>query len=719
MRTFTRRLKLVFLFIAVFVPKLTLAQDSAAVGESDDSTTTYPSTYFEQFAPVSVNDMLNQIPGIERVLNENLGRLGFGDQNDRGLGATSPILIDGKRLAGKANEAQSQLERIAASEVDYIQIIRGTSSDLDVQNAGQLVNIVLKQAQSRSTVAFEAGLQHFDDGNVEPEGTLSLTGQRGRLNYLVSASARSGYRLDQTTELSLYPDLSFNEFIDLEREQDQTNYRINSNLTFDFTDRDRFALNALYGESDPPSSLLRRITDYNDVEPSVTFQRELVPATSSNWEVGGDYEHNFSDGDKYKFLFIGNDRSNDSTRERFAFANPGDTEQKNLFLDNSSRYREKIIRTSYTWNLASGQGLEFGVEAARTSQDSELRLGLSLPGEPSPLHGGLTPVPLPNSVATVEENRYEGFAVHNWRLNSRMSLESSLVAEFSEIEQTGDINNTRDFDFLKPKFDFRFDINSAFQMRLSAEKTVSQLSFADFSASTVNQDEDQDTIAGNPELEQEEWWRYVLNLDYRLPNNGGVLTSRLFYYDIQGAIGRIDISPSATQLETTNGNVGNGRVTGLNLDASIRLGFLGLPQALLTAGLLVQDMSIEDPLIGGERQVIPFDRGSFRIGFRHDIPSRTLNYGLNYTDRFDGNRPMYDIDNVIYFGSNSNLTLFLEKSGFAGLTFRLEAINVLDHATKRERRRFDGYLRDGVLKEIERFSTVSGVQFALKIRGTF
>ena len=545
-----------FIFVSTISPGAVIAQQDSS--QEEDSTVTYPASYFEQFSPVSVNDMLNQIPGIDRILDADLGSLTLGNQMDRGLGASSPILIDGKRLAGKANEAASQLDRIAAIEVDYIEIIRGTSSDLDVQNAGQLVNIVLKQAQSRSSFSFEAGVRHFDNGKVDPEGSLSLTGQSGKLSYQLSASARSGYQLDSSSELSLHPDLRFNEIVEFEQERNQTNYSINSNLSYDFSSRDRFALNALYAESNPPSSLLRRITDFNSVTSSIRYEREIVPSTSDNWEIGGDYEHKYNNGSKYKFLFIVNERDSDTTRERFTFENMGDVENKNLFLNNSSRYQEKIIRTSYAWNLAQEQGIEVGIEAAQTTQDSALKLGLPLPGATSLDFGGLRAMPVANAVSTVEELRYEGFIVHNWRLNPRMSLESSLVAEFSEIEQTGDIDNKRDFDFIKPKFDFRFDINSAFQMRLSAEKTVSQLSFADFSAATNNQDEDQDTIAGNPEIEQEQWWRYTINLDYRLPNDGGVLTSRVFYWDVEGPIGRIDISPSATELASTNGNVGNG-----------------------------------------------------------------------------------------------------------------------------------------------------------------
>ena len=687
---------------------------------SSDSTITYPASYFIQFAPVSVSDMLDRIPGIGLVLDGATADLDrrFGG-GDRGLGGSSQILIDGKRLAGKTNEARIQLSRLAAEEVDYIEIVRGTSSELDVQNSGQLINIVLLRAISRNSYSAELGLRHFQDGTIEPEGTFSVTGQRGRFNYLMSADIAPGYRVEESQELSLHPDLRLNEVINLERQIEQTNYSLNSSLSWNFAESDRLALNLLYSQNDPPSKLFREITDFNGVSPATSYEHERTPANSENWEIGGDYERNFDSGAKYKLLFIANDKSAGAARERFDFLSLGDTENKNLFLDNNGSYKEKIVRTSYTWNTAANQGLELGIEGAQTTQDSALRLGLPLGGVTSEEFGGLTPVNLPNAISTVEEIRYEGFAVHNWRINSRMSLESSLVAEYSEIEQKGDVNNKRDFDFLKPKVDFIYDISNAFQFRFSLEKFVSQLSFGDFSRNTNQQDEDKDTIAGNPELEQRQSWRYTANFDYRLPNDGGVLNSRLFYYDFDGDIGRIDVSKSLTELESANGNVGDGKVLGLNLDASIRLGVLGLPQALLTGGVLFQKAEISDPLIAKKRRVVPYDRGNIRLGFRHDVSRWNLNYGFNYRDGIDGNRPFWDIDNVLFIGSPSNLMVFVEKAGWRGLTFRFEAINALDHVRKQERRRFNGYLRDEILSEIERFYVTDGIRYTFKVRATF
>lgn len=707
-------------YLILTIALLTVGAAPAIAQETteDESTVTYPASFFAQYGPVSVNDMLNVIPGIGLALEGNQVQT-FNGAN-RGLGASEQILINGKRMAGKANEASSQLARISADQVQYIEIIRGTSGDLDVRNTGQLVNIVLFESQSSSGMQTELGATYFRDGNVEPVGTFSFSGQTGQFDYLLSAQIATGYETLESYEISvLPPELGLNDVREIERIQDQTSTTLNSNIAYQFSPAGRIAFNGLYRENDPPVDLVRTITNFQNTPPTILVEREAIPATSNNWEFGGDYEYNFANGGKYKIIFIVNENNNAVTRERFVSSGLGGPEAQNLFLDTSNRERERIVRTSYTFDPADNQNLELGIERAQTILDSSLKIGLPIPGIASPDHGGLTPIDLPNAVSTVEEIRYEGFAIHNWQLNSRLSLESSLFYEDSVISQSSDVNVSRSFDFLKPKLDLRFNMSSSFQFRLSAELDVSQLRFSDFSAAVNDRDEIQDTLAGNPELEQEQVWRYNVNLDYRLPNDGGVLNSRLFYYDVGNSIDRIDFSTSPSNLASTNGNVGDGKVLGLNLNASIRLGFLNLPQAVVTAGLLVQDSSIYSPLVARKRKVVPFDRGNVRFGFRHDLPSQNFNYGLNYRDGIDGNRPFYDISNVLFLGSNSNLSLFAEKNSVGKFTYRVEVDNLLDNENCRERRRFNGYLRDGDLREIERFCTTNGVRFTLKVRATF
>lgn len=692
-----------------------LAANASAQSTEDNSTITYTSDYFAEYAPITVNDMLNRIPGIDLVL----GTGSSSSNSDRGLGSSAQILIDGKRLAGKANEASSQLNRIAANEVNYIEIIRGSSSDLDVQNSGQLVNIVLLESLSRSNISTEVNATRFADGTVEPGGSLAWGGQTGRLNYLFSGTVSSAYEHIESYEHSINGDFSPNDTIAFDRYRDQTNYTLNTNISYALTENDRIAFNALYNESNPPAKLDRVVTDLNGAFPVVTYEREGIPSTSDNWEFGGDYEHSFANGSRFKALFIVNEKNTDTLRERFVSTTLGGAETKNLFLSTQSRYSERIARSSYTMSLTESQGLELGVEAAQTIQDSALKKGELRATGQNPAWGGLTPVIFPNANSTVEENRYEPFAIHNWQLSPRMSLETSVVAEFSEIIQTADTNNKRDFQYLKPKLDFRFNISNSLQLRTSLERDVSQLSFSDFSRATNDRDDDQDTIAGNSQLEPEESLRGEVTLDYRLPNDGGTLNAKYFHYEYDNKIGKIDIS-TPTTLQSTNGNIGSAATYGIILNGSIKLGFIGLPQGLLTAAATIQESEFhDDPLIQTEHGFPPYDRGTYRVSYRHDLPQYRMNYGFTYAGRWQGGRILYDIDNRYNLAVPHNFTFYVEKVGFAGLTYRLEANNLSDYESCPKRVRYDGNILNGIAKEYEFTCSTTGTSFAFKVRGNF
>ncbi|MDP2379776.1 MAG: TonB-dependent receptor plug domain-containing protein, partial [Pseudohongiella sp.] len=102
----------------------------------DSSTVVYPAAYFSQWSPVTAQDMMNRIPGVSSAGGGGGGFGGGGGPGGggggRGLGGGggNQILIDGKRVAGKSNEANAQLARISADKVLRIELIRGTSTDL-------------------------------------------------------------------------------------------------------------------------------------------------------------------------------------------------------------------------------------------------------------------------------------------------------------------------------------------------------------------------------------------------------------------------------------------------------------------------------------------------------------------------------------------------------------------------------------------------------------
>ena len=123
---------------------------------------------------------------------------------------------------------------------------------------------------------------------------------------------------------------------------------------------------------------------------------------------------------------------------------------------------------------------------------------------------------------------------------------------------------------------------------------------------------------------QEQSWRYEANLEYRLPNDAGVINTNVFYHDLEDIIEKIDVSSETTAL-SANGNIGTGERYGFKIDGSFRLGFIGQPNMLLTTSINVQDTNVVDPFTHSERNLSSQGRGDSSIGLRHDIPQYNVN----------------------------------------------------------------------------------------------
>jgi outer membrane receptor for ferrienterochelin and colicins len=683
----------------------------------EDSSVRYPSSYFAEWAPTTAQDMINRIPGV----SSGGGGGGYGGgRGGRGLGAGGgdQILIDGKRMAGKGNQSRDQLGRISAGQVNYIELIRGTSAELDVRSSGQIINVVLFEALDTDTISYQANSDRYIDGEIVPGGSLAYSGQSGGFNYLFSGQAEPRYEHYTSKETSRLGDWSFNDEVREERVRDRTDYTFSTNLGYEISERSSARLNGLYGVQDNTTEVTRWTTDLRTNPTTLAVQREDVPEDQNNWEIGGDYEYNFASGQRFKVIFVTNENDQANVRERYNVLSGG-TESKNLYLATASTTRERIVRGSYSMNVFQGQDIEFGAERAQTILDSSLRYAVnSSTGTPSAAFGGLVPQKVSNANSTVEEIRIEPFLVHNWQLNPRMTLESSLVYETSQITQTGDVYNQRDFAFLKPKVDFRFDVTPTFQLNWNAERMVMQLSFNDFVAASDNQDNDSNTLPGNSNLKQEQVFITRLGFEYRLADDIGVIDGDVRWMKHVDVIDRIDVS-TPTSILSTNGNIGDGYMYGLNLNASLRMKMIGLPNLLVTSSFSVQDAEIKDPFLGIDRRFTNYNRGRTMIGFRHDIPSLRLNYGMDWNNRFDGNMVKYDVDDIEYSAGDPHINAFVEFVAFDGITFRFDARDAASKDQCRERHRYLGPITSGIIEEYEDQCGGSGRVVSLKITGTF
>lgn len=684
---------------------------SATAGHTD-STVVYEAEFFSQYNPLTATDMLERIPGI------NLSSIGTSDEDERGLGTGGNLLFNGQRLAGKDNSAQDQLDRLPANEVQRIEIIRDTSGELNVRGASEVINIVLVEAQSRSSTTVKLVNRLNHDDTFETGGSVGWSHQNGNFLALVNLEQIPNYENRELEEVRRAPDGErLGTLLETNiRDQDKTTFSTTMGYR---TGPHRMQLNLLASEGDYPRPIRRNFSDFTDTGSVESVEEELIENEESNWEIGGEYGYDLGGGSRLSMLLVANNETRNFVRERFEAAPATEPLSKDLFIDSRQERNELIVQGNYDVPLTSNQSIRVGLERADTRLDASLLIGSASGSEPpSDRYGGLSPMPtISNPGTRVEEIRYEGFLFHNWTLGERSSLESSLVYETSEISQTGVVNKVRDFQYWRPSLDYRYNLTENFQVRATVQRQVSQLPFSLFAATANEEDRDRDVLAGNPEIEPQTSWNYDLAVEYRLPDDAGVISSSIFYEDIDNYIGRINATTDPAEPLSANGNIGPARSWGWSSEASLRLKWFNLPNAVVTATLDLFDSEVTDPFLGTRQRIT--ERGSASLGFRHDVTSHGFSYGFDYYYPFHGD--YYDIDIVTITRNDPAryLNAFVQKIWFDDWTFRLESNDTLNDYLCRSRQRFNGTTIDGSLALTQDSCSSRFRRLILSIQTTF
>lgn len=669
----------------------------------------YSPEYFTPYNVVTARDQLERIPGLQDIFDGGDEQRGFGNSGDQ-------VLINGKRLAGKTNDIGSAMDRIQARQVIRIEVIRGTVAGLDVRSQGRVVNVVLDGTLVTGVGSWQVNLEDYSDNSNGGGGELSYNGDLGALNYLVSAQVDRRKNLEDRSDLFFTPDFRLFER-QLEGEEERSEeYTFTTNTSYAFGNGDILNLNGRYASGDETG-------EESSDRYAVTAQGEALANrlftfgvdASDEWELGGDYEHAFANGNVLTTLFVYTSGTGDEANA-FAFTPAGaPTELRELQAENSAS-SEKILRSTYQWGTTETRSIQSGAEFALNSVSQSVQLQESN-------NGVLENVVLFNQDSTVEEKRLEAFTTYTWQPRSALLLEGSLDLEFSELAQTGsDVSRSRDFFFARPRLVARYDTSPLTQWRARIERRVDQLDFGDFVSSFSNDDNRIGVIrAGNPELEPEQAWEYELAWEHRLPEDLGVVTLTGLYSDVRDLISSVPLvvidANGSEEIRTATGNIDSGRAVEVTLDGSLRLAALGLRTAVIEGSVTWQQTEVDDPFTGESRAFRQRSDYAWSLGFRHDTRWHNLSYGL--TAYQDGPWVNYDIDFDEEAEQEPELELFVEMQPIENLTVQLSMEESLRAQTDRERLQFAGYRADGVLERREFRNSRQGREITLSVRGAF
>lgn len=685
------------------------AQKTIAAGvwtSEDGSKVTYESLYFKAYQAVTAADMLRWVPGGAELIPDNRGQRNVNEKRGFGSGGDQ-VLINGKRLSGKSNDIGSALQRIQASVVQRIEVIRGTTAGLDVRSEGTLINIVLAEEITGGAGSWQLHSGFYGTGDTEFDGLLSYASTLGSMDYLVSAQYGPYNRGNDVDRYDEYFSPATGELTE-RREIDVP--MLNSELVLNGTAGWTFAngavlnLNGRIADREEEQDETTSVFVVGDPNVATLSNRSLKDGLS--WELGGDLEQRIGSGTlKTRVIYTRRDED-DTQRVSLTSSDPGNVPNESQ-VETASLATEAIVRSSYSWGLANGQNVEVGLEGAQNSLEKDVAL-FEVLGD-----GTLRPINLFNADSDVNEDRYELFSTHFWQMRSDIVLESALNVEYSKIAQEGlDVENARSFTYVKPRFDLRWDLSDTTQFRSSLERTVSQLNFGDFVA---NFDNDNDQVdAGNPELEPEKAWEYKFTYERRLGNDRGVLEAQLFYNDIEDHIDNIRV----TDTTSAAGNIGEAKNYGLQLKGSLRLESIGLQGAVLDASYTLQDSETTDPFTGNTREMSNKQEREYSINFRHDIAKWRFNYNVEV--EWNGKRYANDINyREVSESVNPRTHVSMQYRLTDRIVLWFDTRIVFDGQTRRIRDRYVGNVADDNLLRTEVRNQYFRREHILGLRGQF
>jgi hypothetical protein len=624
----------------------------SAVADAAGDRVVYEAAFYAAFAPRTALDMVKQTPGF--VLAEDA-------ELRRGLaGAVGNVLIDGRRLGAKTQTPADVLQRIPATEVLRIELLRGSEVAGDASGAALLANVV--RTPSSGGGAWSLGAELANRGKPAPNGWFGWGGRRGVTEYSLGGSSYALQR-DLPGARSVTDDAGR-----LVARRASTSPR-------------EFAEYALNGQAARPAGAGRlsltgqaHYSRYHEDSTLLTtssggarLEDELTPFTESErtGELGLTFQRGAGAWDLELTTLATRKRYHSHVRStHFDAARVRDGEFMQA-LDRASG--ETVVRATGARAAGSGR-FEGGAELALNTLDGAMRLAFDAGAGPAP-------IPMPNANLAIEERRAEAFVGEAWPFAAHWSLDARLAAETSRLAFSGDTRQSVSLSYLKPRLQVTRTLGQH-QLQARVFRDVGQLDFTDFvSAAEVTDDV---IDGGNPDLRPQTAWAFELAADLR--HRGAALRVRAFRHWLDDVVDRIPAGPPADRTDAA-GNIGRGSLTGVELSA--RLPIPVLPGATLKAAGTFQDADVRDPVTHRHRTISEFPERRFTLELRDDLPAARLSWGVSYqseSESVDFRLLERDAQR-----KSRQLDAFVETTA-AGLTFRITMLSILDDAQWRERR---------------------------------
>lgn len=541
----------------------------------------YPAAFFADARPNTAYDMIARLPGF--TFDDGKSARGF-------AGTAGNVLIDGQRPTAKTDDLQSILQRIPATDVERIEVIRGGAQGIDMHGQTVVANVVRKKGNSTQIVA-DVSNNFWPDGHMVPSASIQYTRHAGDSTYEASLS-----------QIGNYDDGVGRGF-----------YNITDPATGTVQHNDMHYKGMGIGWGTTAAATIPLFG--GQFKANVTYQDS--PFGSANYYSAPGNVWSITDGSGSKKGEIGLHwigALGGTELETLVLQRLGrstDNQDSNAVGDHEiftsrSRTAESIARATLRYRPDADLTLEGGAEGAYNLLDGSSTYAVN----------GV-PVPLPSANARVDETRGELFAQAMWNFATDWKLEVGARFEYSIIGESGDTSMSREFFYPKPRVLLTWSPAKDTQVRLRYERVLGQLDFTNFVASSNLTA--YGVSAGNPNLAPDRHSQYELSFEQHFWDRGAVVVT-LLHEEISGVLDYIPVTgPSG--VFSAPGNIGGGHKNQIDVELTLPLDRVGLTNGLLKATNIWRFTGVRDPATGTERGISGVRPRDFEFTLTQDIES--------------------------------------------------------------------------------------------------
>ena len=592
----------------------------------------YPASFFAPMGLETAYDMVQRLPGF--VLDDGSAVRGF-------AGAAGNVLIDGQRPASKTDDLISNLQRIAISQVERIDLVRGGAPGLDMQGKTIVANVIRKKS---SGLTGDAVYGQYKPEGVEIDPQLKLEGAWRDGERTLEGSLFLARYHDNTEGSGPHDIFGPNgQLLDISPMHNSApawqntataayetpllggRFRLNFTLQdqpYDLFSQDNFHLAGLEIE--------RVHQDITDGELGLHFSRDLP--SSLSLEVFGLQHLN-----------------------RTGYASTFDTLGDAQYFNVGETGGESIARAILHWHpsaaLTVDAGGEFDYNWLKThtlfTDDG-------------------TPVTLPAADVLVQEGRGEAFTTATWKATPTLAIEAGMRVEESTITSSGDVTLIKTLLYPKPRLVVTWSPDADDQVRVRIEREVGQLNFNYFAATaTLN---GPGVFPGNPNLAPQTDIAFEAAYDRHFWKDG-VVSLTVRHLTLQNVIDQAAVSSPSGYLSEP-ANIGGGSENDLVASFSLPLDRVGIPGAAMRGLGTWRVSQVVDPTTGEQRPISGQHPLDAELHFSQDLPKWKLNWGVDlsigYTQR------NYYFDEVDTTRDANSTSVFLEYTPRPDIAVRFE-----------------------------------------------